>query len=235
MSSKKRKQVSSSSDSESESSSAKTESSGSSDSSSSPAPKKRTTRSSPKKKTSGKSKAPKKTKKGKKKKDPNAPKKALSAYMLYATEHRPTVKAENPGLSFGELSGKVAADWKALSETDREPYDKKAAEDKKRYEKEKKNYTPPSGSDSSEDEKPRKKRAKKDPNAPKRGKNGFMFFSDAKRAEVTKNHGLKGIHAASKLGEMWKEMSDKEKEPYQKKAIEDKARYERELAKYKKS
>jgi len=129
----------------------------------------------------------------------------------------------------------VGADWKELSDAEKEPFTKKAEEDKKRYEKAMKNYTPPSdsSSNSSSEERPKKKKAKKDPNAPKRPKNGFMFFSDAKRADVTKDHGLKGKDAASKLGAMWKEMSDKEKEPYTKKAAEDKTRYEKDMEKYK--
>lgn len=38
--------------------------------------------------------------------------------------------------------------WKALSETDRKPYDEKAATDKKRYEEEKAKYAAVSGSPS---------------------------------------------------------------------------------------
>ena len=38
---------------------------------------------------------------GKAAKDPNAPKKALSSYMLFTQDYREIVKSENPGLSFG--------------------------------------------------------------------------------------------------------------------------------------
>jgi hypothetical protein len=72
--------------------------------------------------------------------DPNAPKRGLSAYMFFANEQRDTVREENPGISFGQV-GKVLGDkWKALSEKQREPYEKKAAADKKRYEEEKAKY-----------------------------------------------------------------------------------------------
>jgi hypothetical protein len=77
--------------------------------------------------------------------------------MFFANEQRDTVREENPGISFGELDldisrstysdnlagqvGKVLGDkWKALSEKQREPYEKKAAADKKRYEEEKAKY-----------------------------------------------------------------------------------------------
>ncbi|RMD40096.1 hypothetical protein DV735_g5036, partial [Chaetothyriales sp. CBS 134920] len=101
-------------------------------------------------KTSSKA-AAKKTRGGdKKKKDPNAPKRGLSAYMFFANEQRETVREENPGISFGQV-GKVLGDkWKALSEKQREPYEKKAAADKKRYEDEKAKYA--AGDDDDEEE-----------------------------------------------------------------------------------
>jgi len=34
-------------------------------------------------------------------KDPNAPKRGLSAYMFFANEQRENVRAENPGIAFG--------------------------------------------------------------------------------------------------------------------------------------
>lgn len=39
---------------------------------------------------------------GKGKKDPNAPKRALSAYMFFSQDWRERVKAENPDAGFGE-------------------------------------------------------------------------------------------------------------------------------------
>ncbi|KAL8946164.1 MAG: hypothetical protein Q9183_007940 [Haloplaca sp. 2 TL-2023] len=38
---------------------------------------------------------------GKRKKDPNAPKRGLSAYMFFANENRENVREENPGITFG--------------------------------------------------------------------------------------------------------------------------------------
>jgi hypothetical protein len=47
-------------------------------------------------------KAAKSPKKGAKK-DPNAPKRALSAFMLFSQDKRQKVKEENPDASFGKL------------------------------------------------------------------------------------------------------------------------------------
>jgi len=95
--------------------------------------------------------APKKTRGvEKKKKDPNAPKRGLSAYMFFANEQRENVRDENPGISFGQV-GKVLGDrWKALDEKQRIPYEKKAQTDKKRYEDEKAKYN--AGGDDEESE-----------------------------------------------------------------------------------
>jgi len=76
----------------------------------------------------------------KKKKDPNAPKRGLSAYMFFANEQRENVREENPGISFGQVGKVLGVRWKALNEKQRMPYEAKAAQDKKRYEDEKATY-----------------------------------------------------------------------------------------------
>ncbi|KAJ2359749.1 Non-histone chromosomal protein 6, partial [Coemansia sp. RSA 2607] len=71
------------------------------------------------------------------KKDPNAPKRALSAYMFFSQAKRTTVKEQNPDASFGNI-GKILGDmWKKMSDDDKKPYNKQADADKKRYEAEK--------------------------------------------------------------------------------------------------
>ncbi|KAI9831860.1 MAG: Non-histone chromosomal protein 6 [Phylliscum demangeonii] len=77
---------------------------------------------------------------GKKKKDPNAPKRGLSAYMFFANEQRENVRDENPGITFGQVGKVLGERWKALNEKQRGPYEAKAAADKKRYEDEKATY-----------------------------------------------------------------------------------------------
>jgi hypothetical protein len=50
------------------------------------------------------------------KKDPNAPKKALSAYMLWLNATREEIKKDNPGISIIELSKKAGVLWKAMED-----------------------------------------------------------------------------------------------------------------------
>lgn len=83
----------------------------------------------------------------------NPPLLGLSPYMFFANEQHEKIRMENSGVSFGMCLdfcnpgstnnpsgqlGKIIGDrWKALSESQREPYNKKAAADNKRYEDEK--------------------------------------------------------------------------------------------------
>lgn len=73
-------------------------------------------------------------KKGKKvKKDPNAPKRNMSAYFLYSIDARPTVKEENPEASFGDIARLISTKFKELSEKERKIWDDRAVSDKERY------------------------------------------------------------------------------------------------------
>lgn len=72
----------------------------------------------------------------KKKKDPNAPKRSLSAYMFFANENRDSVRNENPGITFGQIGRLLGEKWKALSVEEKVPYEDKAQQDKKRYDNE---------------------------------------------------------------------------------------------------
>ncbi|KAF7845924.1 hypothetical protein BT93_L0027 [Corymbia citriodora subsp. variegata] len=87
---------------------------------------------------------------GKRKKDPNAPKRGLSAYMFFANEQRDKVREDNPGIKFGEVGKLLGEKWKSLNEKQKTPYEAKAAADKKRYEEEKAAYT--AGGDDDEEE-----------------------------------------------------------------------------------
>lgn len=101
----------------------------------------------PKEPKAKKEKAPKepKTTKGKKDKDPNAPKKPLTAYMLFCNEKRPDVKKEHPDLKLGEVSQKLAALWGGMTEDDKKPYHDQAGEAKEKYAELMKDYKPAAG------------------------------------------------------------------------------------------
>ncbi|KAM5221318.1 high mobility group protein B1-like [Ctenodactylus gundi] len=70
----------------------------------------------------------------KKFKDPNASNQPLSAF-LFCSEYRPKIKGEHPGLSTGDVAKKLGEMWNNTAADDRQPYEKKAAKLKEKYEK----------------------------------------------------------------------------------------------------
>lgn len=76
----------------------------------------------------------------KRKKDPNAPKRNMSAYMFFSTGMRPTVKKAHPEASFGEIAKLLSAQFKTLTAKERKVWDGKALADKHRYERASKEY-----------------------------------------------------------------------------------------------
>ena len=94
----------------------------------------------PKKVAASPAKSPKKVKKTKAKKDPNAPKKALSAYMFFMTDFRKEALAKNKDLKVTEVAKLGGEAWKVCK--NRKKYDDLAAKDKVRYEKAMKAYKP---------------------------------------------------------------------------------------------
>ncbi|XP_073335469.1 high mobility group protein B1-like [Pagrus major] len=75
---------------------------------------------------------------GKKKKfkDPNAPKRPPSAFFIFCSEFRPKVKGESPGLTIGEVAKRLGEMWNGTAQEDKQPFEKKAAKLKEKYEKE---------------------------------------------------------------------------------------------------
>lgn len=89
----------------------------------------------PKRKTKNRDGSPKRTKAPK---DPNAPKKPLSAYILFSNDQRDKVKSEKPELAADNkaLMSELGARWRQLDDEAKRPWNKLAAEDKMRYERE---------------------------------------------------------------------------------------------------
>ena len=79
--------------------------------------------------------------------------------------------------------------FKALTSEEKAPYEEMARKDKERYKREMADYVPPSESEDESDSNKKGKgkkttKKKKDPNAPKRGKSSFMFFSTEWRSKI---------------------------------------------------
>jgi len=75
-----------------------------------------------------------------KKKDKNAPKKAKTAFIFFSSDFRPILKEQNPEYTFSQLAKELGNRWKKMKPQEKKKYEDNAVKDKKRYEKEKKDY-----------------------------------------------------------------------------------------------
>jgi hypothetical protein len=117
--------------------------------------------------------------------DPNAPKRNKSAYLIFQNEQREYFKSANPGLSFGDLSKMTSAMYQTLSAEQKAELQRKAELDKQRYLNEMMAYIPPPGYDQQGNIIPDyhllQKRGSKsrDPGAPKRNLSAYLLYQNA--------------------------------------------------------
>ena len=135
----------------------------------------------------------------------------------------------------------VSKTFKELDDEEKEVWEKKAAEDKARYVEEMKHYVAPESDDSdtndSDDGKKKRKKKKakknKDPNKPKRNMSPYLIFSCANRADIkAKNPDATFGELTRIIAQEYKDLPDKEKKKWVKKASKDKARYVQEMKAY---
>jgi len=164
-----------------------------------------------------------KAEKGTKEKDPNAPKRGKSAYLYFCNMNRDKAReALGPEAKATDVTSKLGAMWNQLKNdkkrsSELSKYEKMAAEDKERYEKDRAEYVPPEHLG-----------VKKAKTGPKRGKSAYLYFCEAKRDEVRKTLGAdaKAADVTRKLGELWNKLKDQKKTgEYDKLAEVDKERY----------
>ncbi|XP_003372975.1 high mobility group protein 1.2 [Trichinella spiralis] len=133
-------------------------------------------------------------------------------------EHKKKYPSENVQVT--EISKKCSEKWKTMTQQEKQRFYELAQKDRERYQAEVAAF-------GGEDALRKRKRNKKDPNAPKRALSAFFFFSHAERPEVQKSHpDWKVGQLAQELGRMWKALNDEQKRKYEEMAIKDKARYE---------
>jgi hypothetical protein len=71
-------------------------------------------------------------------KPPMRIKRPRSSYAFFMKDSRQQIAESNPDKNPRELMSYIAAAWKSISESDKAKFNEMAAEDKKRYEEEKK-------------------------------------------------------------------------------------------------
>jgi high mobility group protein B2 len=177
--------------------------------------------------------------KGKPEKDVNAPKRNMSAYLLYQNAMREQFKRENPGMTFGQLAKYTSHMYKNLTPEEKGTWEARAQQDKARYDAALAAYVPPPGHDARgvliEDHRPRKrnKRGPKDPAAPKRASGAYVFFTNEMRPKVLVEFpGIKFVELGKVLGERWRALTPQQKKRYEEMAAEDKVRFQMEMQQY---
>lgn len=58
-----------------------------------------------------------------------------SAFFIFCGDYRPKIKGENPGLTIGDIAKKLGEMWNSSSAEVKQPYEKKAAKLKEKYDK----------------------------------------------------------------------------------------------------
>ncbi|KAK8803596.1 hypothetical protein WA158_001290 [Blastocystis sp. Blastoise] len=165
-----------------------------------------------------------KRRKRKHRKAPEAPKKPLTPYIFYSKEMRDAVKDSlDPNSKVTDIIKAIANKWKALSEEEKEPYNKKASEDKDRYSREMDAYDGPMQIPINNK---KNRKNSKHPDAPKRAMSPFLFFSKERRPQLKEQHAdMKITEISTILGRMWRDLTDEEKLPYLESSKEDRTRY----------
>ncbi|KAI3468639.1 hypothetical protein Pfo_025302 [Paulownia fortunei] len=191
----------------------------------------------------------KKDKKKSSKKKPSPP------YVLWCKDQWNEVKRANPDADFKEMSNLLGAKWKTISAEEKKPYEERYQTDKEAYlkivgnekreheamrllEDEQKQKTAMELLEQylqfkQEAEKENKKTKKeKDPLKPKQPMSAYFIFSNERRAALlAENKNV--LEVARITGEEWKNMTEKQKAPYEKTALKNKEQYMQEMELYK--
>ena len=184
----------------------------------------------------------------KKKKDPNHPAHPKSDYIFYCNIHRPRVQKELQDalvldnehdvekVQPHDVTRRLAKEWDDLKKNklkEKQLYEEMAKKDKKRYDDEMADYSPPVNNEVAEE--PKKGRKKKsDDGRPKKPKSGYLLFCDDMRPTVKKDFPtLKPTQVLSKLGELWQACSEDEQAPYLEKAEKLKKTYKEDMDNWK--
>lgn len=73
--------------------------------------------------------------KRKRTKDPNAPKRSLSAFFWFCNDERPKIRGMNPEYTVGDVAKELGRMWAGVDPQTRERYNLMAERDKQRYQR----------------------------------------------------------------------------------------------------
>lgn len=152
--------------------------------------------------------------KRKKEKDPNRPKRPTSSYFYFIQSARQECKERGEKITrVAEWTKQISQTWRQLTPDEKVPFDVQAVRDKKRYDLEMGRYK------------------NKDPNRPKRPMSAYFLwladFRERMKDKIPENKEL--LRSA---GEHWKQLTEVEKAPYERRAEEERRKYEVAMREY---
>jgi len=168
--------------------------------------------------------------------NPEAPKRPMSPYVTFVKDKWKTVHESLPGAAAKDVMRTLGEQWNALPEAEKEKWKLLSDNDKARYATEMQSFDGPStvavtrrgGVDGS-----RRKRQRKDPNAPKRGASAFLLFANEKRKALKDaNPTLHNTEISRRLGAIWKSADDATKAPYVEAEAEARKQYGKAMEEY---
>eukprot|EP00854_Cymbomonas_tetramitiformis_P012058 gene12058-14247_t len=175
-------------------------------------------------------------------KDKEAPKKPRSAYIVYLDSHREEVRREQPDMKMKDITTALAEKWKFVGQVSPKPDElaecKRVAENERTaYEHAKKIYLEMKAAapqDFPEPDRPKAKRAKKDKEAPKKGRSAFiLFLMEFRQRNKQENNSSRAFADVSKqVGEAWAKLTDDERRPYLERAQLESDSYEEKKKEY---
>lgn len=144
------------------------------------------------------------------KKDPNAPKRPPSSYILFLNAVRPAVLAKHPTQKAADVAQYVSSMWKNLEDNKKTPFRKHAALLKEAYLKNVARF--------------KANLAKQ--RAPKRAPSSYFIFMASVRSQIKHDFPYYSTSEISKhIGAMWKALTPEEKRPFEAEANEKKRVY----------
>jgi len=168
-------------------------------------------------------------------KDRNAPKRPLTGYMRYIGTIRDEVEKET-GLKGIKVTPFLSKRWNALTDEEKSVHNAafKVEMEAHRIKVTEYRKTPAYAEYLANKKTKKFKKKPKDKNAPKKPQTAYFVMCNEKRNEIKASLENPTMAAVSKkMGEMWKNLSEDERKYYIQKNVEQKERYEREMAIYK--
>lgn len=154
-----------------------------------------------------------------------APEAARSAFMCFSLHRKKNRKENDPNMEAENVFAYFSNEWKKMSNQERSSWEEEARKDKLRFAKEKANLS--GGWDIT------KRRAKKNPLAPKRPMSAFLKFSKTRRKIVKEeNPHICNTDVSRLLGEMWRNADPSERHPYIEEEARERIIYKAKIAKF---